>query len=652
MPAPQRPAAQRPAAQRYVVSATLLTCSPLAIHSGMGSEDLQALGLAPEGNFRDASDWNFKPLESCDQLVVRDGAGRPYVPGSSLKGVIREFLTRPGFDGQADTIAWLLGRKCPPAADGAEQDDAQDAGGAGVFEDAFLAPLGDGLGKTKRHLHQASRVWLAWLLGGQPVSEATTAATTAATNFATSGFSATDAFSASSWRAVHERLTFLTDARHLPYWSPQQLSYVEHHVAVDRRTGTASEHKLFTAEAVPAGLPFQAQFIVDCGDAALEAARLLLRALAGFNLDPVDAPIQLGSGTNHGWGRMACLFPTVRVQVWTPAGRQDVTPDELDVLGELKQAKPPTPRKTRVQIRLQLAFDSPFLVNDPAQVCVLEATERKILRSGSDDPKKPPDHVPRVAGVRIVEPECDAAGTVTRPGELWVIPLLPATGFRGPVRSQLERILRTIHPGIAVAPHGELDPVTEDEPGFTRPLFGCEAHESGIWCSEFLATQQKGVRPGKREMVAIDRFTGGASEHAKFDVLCLDRPVLDGVLAFELPPDAAAARRTIGAGILLLRDLIEGDVAFGLGDMKGFGQCRARLLSLAVAGLERLPELARQVQQYTGTRDLTKWLNGVRETLDAEGADERIEQANRLVEVFLAAVREDLTGPGPASQRS
>ncbi|NLF73877.1 MAG: hypothetical protein GX575_33125, partial [Candidatus Anammoximicrobium sp.] len=77
-----------------------------------------------------------------------------------------------------------------------------------------------------------------------------------------------------------------------------------------------------------------------------------------------------------------------------------------------------------------------------------------------------------------------------------------------------------------------------------------------------------------------------------------------------------------------------------------------RLLSLAVAGLERLPELARQVQQYTGTRDLTKWLNGVRETLDAEGADERIEQANRLVEVFLAAVREDLTGPGPASQRS
>ncbi len=637
-----------PAPERYVVSATLLTCSPLAIHSGLGSEDLQALGLAPAGrNFRDASEWNFEPLASCDQLVVRDGAGRPYVPGSSFKGVIREFLTRPGFDAQADTIAWLLGRQCPPASDAADEDESQGEGGAGVFEDAFLAPLGAALGKSKRHLHQASRDWLAAVLGETPLSRL-------AADFAASGFSASDAFAASSWRAVHERLAFVTDTHHLPYWDPQQLTYVEHHVAVDRRTGAASAHKLFTAEAVPAGLPFQAQFIVDCGDAALEATRLLLRALAGFNLDPVDAPLQLGSGTNHGWGRMACLFPTVRVQVWTPAGRQDVTPDVLDVLAELKQGlrEPPTPRKARVQIRLQLAFDSPFLVNDPAKVCALQATARDILRSGSDEKKKPPDHVPRVAGTRITEPHSDAAGKAAKPAELRVIPLLPASGFKGPVRSQLERILRTIHPGIAVAPHGELDPVAGDGPDSVRPLFGCEAQESGIWCSEFVGTQEGGVSPGKREMVAIDRFTGGASEHAKFDVLCLDRPTLDGVLAFDLPPDAAAARRVIGAGILLLRDLIEGDVAFGLGDMKGFGQCRARILALAVAGLKQLPEIAGEVEQHTGTRDLAGWLDGVRKELAAGRTDERIGRADRLVEVFLAAVREDLPKPAPALQRS
>lgn len=624
-----------PTPQRYVVSATLLTCSPLAIHSGLGSEDRQALGLAPaDDNFRDASGWNCEKLESCDQLVVRDGAGRPYLPGSSLKGVIREFLTRPGFDRRQDDVAWLLGRECPPASDGPEDDESQGAGGAGVFEDAFLAPLGAGLWKAPRHFQLWSRDWSASLLAGKPFSKQSR-------DFAIGAFSAADAFAAASWRAAHERLAFLTDTHHLPYWSPQQLTYVEHHVGVDRRTGAASEGKLFTVEAVPAGLPFQVQIVVDCGDRALDATRLLLRALAGFNLDPMHAPIQLGAGTNHGWGRMACLFPTVRVQVWTPAGRHDVAPAELDVGAELQLGldQPPAPRKTRLQVRLQLAFDSPFLVNDPAKVCALEATNRQIVRSGSDDEKKPPDHVPRVASVRIVEAAHAVAGNVTGPGELRVIPLLPATGFKGPVRSQLERILRTVHPGIAVAPHGELDPVAGSPYGFEQPLFGCEAQESGIWCSEFAGTQELDISRSKREMVAIDRFTGGASEHAKFDVLCLDRPVLDGVLAFDLPPDAAAARRVIGAGVLLLRDLIEGDVAFGFGDMKGFGQCRATILRLAVAGLEQQPELARQLQQQTGTRDLDGWMNGVRESLAAGRADERIERANQLLDVFLNAVR-------------
>ncbi|MBN1852725.1 MAG: hypothetical protein JW829_08370 [Pirellulales bacterium] len=77
-----------PNPKRYVVSATLLTCSPLAIHSGLGSED-QVVNH-PESDtppFRVKSDWNFKELESCDQLIVRDANNLPYIPGSSLKGV-------------------------------------------------------------------------------------------------------------------------------------------------------------------------------------------------------------------------------------------------------------------------------------------------------------------------------------------------------------------------------------------------------------------------------------------------------------------------------------------------------------------------------------------------------------------------------------
>jgi CRISPR/Cas system CSM-associated protein Csm3 (group 7 of RAMP superfamily) len=337
---------------------------------------------------------------------------------------------------------------------------------------------------------------------------------------------------------------------------------------------------------------------------------------------------------------MACLFPTVRVQSWTPAEPKwpDVQPAELDVQSELKLGldRPPSPPKTRVQVELQLHFDGPFLVNDPAKVCVVEAVEADIVRSGGE--RKAPDHVPRVAGTQLDKPQ----------KKLTVKPLLPATGFKGPVRAQLERILKTIDPGIAVSPHGEPGEVNGEARDFVRALFGFEDQESGIWCSEFVGTDP-GKIPVKREMVAIDRFTGGASEHAKFDVLCLDRPTLEGILAFDLPAGgnnaerAAAAKKAIGAVILLLRDLIEGDVSFGFGDMKGFGQCRAKIRSLAVAGLRQQSELAKEIEerieQKTGSYDLNRWMTEVLDAVSTGCADERIANANDLLKVFLAAVR-------------
>jgi CRISPR/Cas system CSM-associated protein Csm3 (group 7 of RAMP superfamily) len=385
--------------------------------------------------------------------------------------------------------------------------------------------------------------------------------------------------------------------------------------------------------------------IVDHGQRALDATRWLLRALAGFNLDPVQGPIQLGSGTNHGWGRMACLFSTVRVQEWTPtaADRPDVPQEKLKVADELREglAHPPGPLKARVQIRLRLEFGSPFLVNDPAKACAIQAARERIVRSGADDQAKQPDHVPRVARVRIEKSPGAGAGQATLRDKLLVRPLLPATAFRGPVRAQLERILRTIHPKLPVAPHGELDPVTGLSPAFVQHLFGFDKRESGLWCSEFVGPpkEKDDVRPVQREMVAIDRFTGGASEHAKFDALCLDRPQLEGVLALDLPADQEDARRTLGAAILLLRDLIEGDVAFGWGDMKGFGQCRARILHLAAAGLDQTPRLVPQIEQQTGKCELNEWMNQVRESLAAGREAPRIGQANSLLDEFLDAVR-------------
>ena len=432
--------------------------------------------------------------------------------------------------------------------------------------------------------------------------------------YAKCGGIASNFFPSGSWRAKHDRVELLTDTHHLPYWDPKRLTYVEHQNGIDRRTGTAADRKLFTSEVVPAGLPFRVRLIVDHSTKhVLPATKQLLRALAGFNLDPVHAPIQLGSGTQHGWGRMACVLSTVQVRVWSPDGCRDVETDELDIQSELCRGleNPPKPRNARIQVGLRLTFQGPLLVDDPAKVAVLQA-----VRSGGEQQGGVADQVPRVAGV------CIQQNTEGR--HLLVKPLLPGTYAKGPLRAQIERILRTLCADIQVSPHGGVLAIDDNSLGFVKELLGYQSHRSGLWCSEFVGEQDafvgKDERNGwaHREMVAIDRFTGGAADHAKYDAVVLDRPVLEGALAVDLPHKWDEAQKTLGTMILMLRDLVEGDVTFGLGSTKGFGQCVAEIHSLRIAGLDIdnfSQEYKKKLQSLCDTKD-TPSLAHVQDQLD------------------------------------
>lgn len=96
-----------------------------------------------------------------------------------------------------------------------------------------------------------------------------------------------------------------------------------------------------------------------------------------------------------------------------------------------------------------------------------------------------------------------------------------------------------------------------------------------------LATQTR------HEMVAIDRFTGGGKEGAKFNVDYVECPTLIGKIYLDLHRLKASKLRdskdklvpalkpALGLISLLLRDLAEGDIPFGFGVNKGYGQCRA-----------------------------------------------------------------------------
>jgi len=77
------------------------------------------------------------------------------------------------------------------------------------------------------------------------------------------------------------------------------------------------------------------------------------------------------------------------------------------------------------------------------------------------------------------------------------------------------------------------------------------------------------------DFLAIDRFTGGGREGAKFDALALWRPSFGIRLHLENP-----GAWELGWLALTLRDLADGFVPVGFGAAKGFG--RAQVESLAV----------------------------------------------------------------------
>ena len=92
---------------------------------------------------------------------------------------------------------------------------------------------------------------------------------------------------------------------------------------------------------------------------------------------------------------------------------------------------------------------------------------------------------------------------------------------------------------------------------------------------------QGSSRTKRQELVAIDRFTGGAAHQLKFNAEYADRPHLKGRITLDLKRAEPWAR---GLLALTVRDLIEGDIAMGYGASKGFGALKARVLTVKGPG--------------------------------------------------------------------
>ncbi|MCU0872573.1 MAG: RAMP superfamily CRISPR-associated protein, partial [Pirellulaceae bacterium] len=184
------------------------------------------------------------------------------------------------------------------------------------------------------------------------------------------------------------------------------------------------------------------------------------------------------------------------------------------------------------------------------------------------------DMAPVAHGTFLIADPLQAAATGFDRGQrkLQDKPEIPASSLVGVLRSGAERIVRTIG-GRACDPLERRctpaqEPSVADDNGCC-PI--CRLFGNEDWASRLSATvtSQGASRAMPFDHVAIDRFTGGASDQKKFDALAAMGGVFHVELTADRVHDEETARWIIGLLALVLRDLHDGRLWLGHGGAKG-----------------------------------------------------------------------------------
>ncbi len=362
--------------------------------------------------------------------------------------------------------------------------------------------------------------------------------------------------------------------------------------AISRDTRTALDQHLSHVEVVRPGATFRVQIIAQRDDEGAVCELLTVLAMLG------SGRIAVGAGGTDGWGRLKGGDPVVKKldsdgqKRWLKGGCVETGVEVLKKYGTpcrgLEAAKGTSSISARKPIPISLSFDGPFLINDPLLEFKKGVVSQRALRDVSN------------------------------------APYLPASSFRGVLRAQAERILMTLYgPSGAcsmAAPCGPLVSIADMDPA-ERPFFPDGSHEpfcpacrvfgatgwaSCLSISDFTSSQAAPTRV--QDFVAIDRFTQGSAHKKKFDAERAESPTLKGELGLDHARLKAASAADWGAGLvaLALRDLVNGDSAFGFGRAKGYGRASSKVpwqdlepedAPTLVAQVERLNALGLRVQR-------------------------------------------------------
>ena len=369
--------------------------------------------------------------------------------------------------------------------------------------------------------------------------------------------------------------------------------FVRDNVGIDRQTGAAARQESikYDTEVVPAGTTFHFRVELE-EDISRQAHQLLALVFAEWQA----GRLHIGGNRSRGLGALELVelnyhsLPFDSIANISNYLAEDTPwelgqPDEnwlANTLADIEPAhKPPCLQNTLgvaqswIEINFDIKAKGLFLINDTTAAAVSGFDSVSLL-----------DGVPR--------------------SDMELRPILPGSSLRGAFRSHAERIMRTLATHQADDDKGDrqisflkscpaCNPV---ESSLERPLPKCDSwlpekadlatlHSPASLClgCYLFGSARKGSRltvgdaPLKEgttpiwkvaDFLAIDRFTGGALDTAKFDAAALWQPTFRVTLRLENPENWE-----LGLLTLLLRDLQDGFLSVGWGAAKGFGQMTA-----------------------------------------------------------------------------
>lgn len=344
---------------------------------------------------------------------------------------------------------------------------------------------------------------------------------------------------------------------------------------IDRKRLTAENALLRNGQFVAPGTRFDLEIVVD--RASAEDVQLLAQLLASVDGAAAEArlgggggsPVRLDGGIIAHWdkGHIASWLKS-NVPRWQDSEHEACPVDWFEPLD---------PRDSLIRIAVELPITGHFLVSrvNQAKASEKDATRKKAM----------PDLVP-------VSPD----------GSPPIVPYLPKSSLKGALRSQAERICRTL--GANFDADGWVGTPVE-------VLFGTTNRAGLMLCSDFAGEIGQPVR---LDMVAIDRLNGGVATGMNLALKAWEKPVLSGTISLRckreicqaltgkpeggIPPEID--QTALGLFAMLLRDLGEGDIPLGYGSRKGFGQVIGFAWREAIGKLGNDDEIRAMVSVFRG----------------------------------------------------